>query len=171
MNRFEPKPRFGKRRVPVCRTGSLWPALEIGRTRFPALQYRISNAGRTPDRSLSLKQSGFMRLQGKRSSCLAKGRIGNRYTHDGAGPQAWPSPFPLAAGTDSETSRLGATAAAARRACQGGPLGLWERWNRRTGRGPAMTSVSLVPFGSNEGKPRRRLVARPASCKPRPKNR
>lgn len=44
----------------------LLPAVEIGRTRFPALQYRKSNSGFIPDRSLSLKQTGFMHWQGKR---------------------------------------------------------------------------------------------------------
>lgn len=43
----------------VCPSGALgsMPDLEIGHTRFSALQYRKSNSGFTPDRSLLLKQA------------------------------------------------------------------------------------------------------------------
>src|SRR2546421_4670274 len=51
---------------PCAALGFLWPALEIGHTRFPALQHRKSNSGLTPDRRLRLKQTGFMPAQGKR---------------------------------------------------------------------------------------------------------
>ena len=159
MNRFKPQPRFGKRRAPVYRTGSLGPALEIGRTRLPAFQYRKSNPGRTPDRSLSLKQPGFMRVQGERFQRLARGRNSYRTADNGATQRAWPSPLPIPWRSAPGQEVL---ANSGRRAYgkdgQDEPEG-----------GPAMTCGPWSPFGSNARKPRQRPAARGTNCKSRPK--
>jgi len=55
-----------------------WPDLEIGRTRFPALQHRKTNNGKTPDRSLLLKLQSFMH---RRKNVSAK--LCHRASHHG----------------------------------------------------------------------------------------
>lgn len=159
MNQFAPKSRFWKRPAPVRRTGSWWPDLEMGRGRFPALQHRRSNLGRTPDRSLSLKQRGFMRLQGKRFQCLAWGRNGDRLADDGASLRAWSQPIAPAGALWGKTPESGVASVAERSACQSEAPGLWNRCTRRTGRGPAMAARSLVSFGPNEVRQRRLRAA------------
>jgi len=65
MRRFGQDKDLGNGVSPCPALGSWKLALEIGLTRFPALQHRKSNPGLTPDRSLRLKPS-FMPAQGKR---------------------------------------------------------------------------------------------------------
>jgi len=111
----------------------LMPDLEIGHTRFSALQYRKSNSGFTPDRSLLLKQSCFMHSQRERFFAFFAPAISNglhlpgRVLHD------------LAETTTSTQIALANSQA----------QGYSSFDQERTGRGPAMTSASLVSFGSN----------------------
>ena len=65
---MSPSPQDKDLRNGVCPPTALGllPDMEIGHTRFSALQYRKRNSGFTPDRSLLLKQTGFMHPQRKR---------------------------------------------------------------------------------------------------------